>query len=68
MMPQQLRVLESESMTLKEKKKATVAVEAITADSENDCVVSTYGVVLVLIEACRSGDFAMQPLPPFLFP
>ncbi|CAN0914363.1 U-box domain-containing protein 2 [Linum grandiflorum] len=53
-----LRVLETGSMPLKEK--AAIAVEAITADSENGWAVAAYGGVAVLIEACRSGSQATQ--------
>ncbi|CAN1232672.1 hypothetical protein LINPERPRIM_LOCUS3671 [Linum perenne] len=42
------------------KEKAAIAVEAITADSENGWAVAAYGGVAVLIEACRSGSQATQ--------
>ncbi|KAL0002701.1 hypothetical protein SO802_016482 [Lithocarpus litseifolius] len=45
-------------MSLKEK--ASVPVEAITADPENAWAISAYGGVSILIEACRSGSTAMQ--------
>ncbi|KAB1222097.1 U-box domain-containing protein 4 [Morella rubra] len=53
-----LRIVETGSMSLKEK--AAAAVEAITADPENAWAVSAYGGVSVLIEACRSGSLVTQ--------
>ncbi|XAR55323.1 hypothetical protein NMG60_11035367 [Bertholletia excelsa] len=53
-----LRIMESGSMGSKEK--AAVAVESITADTDNGWAISAYGGVSVLIEACRSGSLATQ--------
>lgn len=53
-----LRMIETGTTTLKEK--ATIAVEAITADPENAWAISAYGGVSVLLEACRSGSPATQ--------
>lgn len=53
-----LRILETGSVTLKEK--AAIAVEAITADPENAWAVSAYGGVSILIEACRSATSSTQ--------
>lgn len=53
-----LRILETGSMSLKEK--ASAAVEAITADPENAWAISAYGGVSILIEACRSGSTITQ--------
>ncbi|XP_002525337.2 vacuolar protein 8 [Ricinus communis] len=53
-----LRVLDTGSMSLKEK--AAIAVEAITSDPDNGWAVSAYGGVSVLIEACRSGSEAIR--------
>ncbi|CAK9169211.1 unnamed protein product [Ilex paraguariensis] len=53
-----LRIIESGSMGLKEK--AAMAVEAITADSDNAWAISAYGGVSILIEVCKSGSIAAQ--------
>lgn len=53
-----LRILESGTTTLKEK--AAIAIEALTADTENAWAVSAYGGVSVLIESIRSGSSATQ--------
>lgn len=53
-----LRIIETGSSALKEK--ATIAVEAITADLENAWAISAYSGISVLVEACRSSSPATQ--------
>ncbi|XP_076924836.1 uncharacterized protein LOC143587419 [Bidens hawaiensis] len=53
-----LRIVESGSLQLKEK--ATMAVEAITADPDNAWAISAYGGVPILLDVCRSGSLTAQ--------
>ncbi|XP_050207505.1 protein CELLULOSE SYNTHASE INTERACTIVE 1 [Mercurialis annua] len=53
-----IRILDSGSMSLKEK--AAIAVEAITSDPDNGWAILAYGGVSVLIEVCRSGSEAAR--------
>ncbi|KAL2474038.1 ARM repeat superfamily protein [Forsythia ovata] len=53
-----LRIIECSSMPMKEK--AVMAVEFITADTENAWAISAYGGVSILIELCKSGSGTAQ--------
>ncbi|KAL3615282.1 hypothetical protein CASFOL_040943 [Castilleja foliolosa] len=53
-----LRVIESGSMSMKEK--AAMAVELITSDPDNAWAISAYGGVHILIDLCKSGSLAAQ--------
>ncbi|KAK1416658.1 hypothetical protein QVD17_25773 [Tagetes erecta] len=53
-----LRIVESGSLQLKEK--ASLAVEAITADPDNAWAISAYGGVPILLDVCRSGSLTAQ--------
>lgn len=53
-----LRIVESGSLPLKEK--ASMAVEAITADPDNAWAISAYGGVPILLDVCRSGSLTAQ--------
>ncbi|KAI3716177.1 hypothetical protein L6452_23326 [Arctium lappa] len=53
-----LRIVESGSLQLKEK--ASMAVEAITADPDNAWAISAYGGVPILLDVCRSGSLTAQ--------
>ncbi|KAI3457356.1 hypothetical protein Pfo_014019 [Paulownia fortunei] len=53
-----LRMIDCSSVQMKEK--AAMAVEFITADSDNAWAISAYGGVPILIELCKSGSLAAQ--------
>ncbi|KAL3652632.1 hypothetical protein CASFOL_002313 [Castilleja foliolosa] len=53
-----LRMIECSSVTVKEK--AAMAVEFITADTDNAWAISAYGGVPILIELCKSGSLTTQ--------
>ncbi|KAL7600018.1 uncharacterized protein LOC111878837 [Lactuca sativa] len=53
-----LRIVESGSLPLKEK--ASMAVEAITADPDNAWAISAYGGVPILLDVCRCGSLTAQ--------
>ncbi|KAK6157310.1 hypothetical protein DH2020_011558 [Rehmannia glutinosa] len=53
-----LRLIEYSSVPVKEK--AAMAVEFITADTDNAWAISAYGGVPILIELCKSGSVTAQ--------
>ncbi|GFP79591.1 U-box domain-containing protein 12 [Phtheirospermum japonicum] len=53
-----LRMIECSSVTVKER--AAMAVEFITADTDNAWAISAYGGVPILIELCKSGSLTTQ--------
>lgn len=55
-----LRIIETESGSMLTKERAAMAVEFITADSDNAWAISAYGGVPILIELCKSGSLTAQ--------
>ncbi|KAL8474260.1 hypothetical protein ACS0TY_030909 [Phlomoides rotata] len=53
-----LRIIECSSTPMKEK--AAMAVEFITADTDNAWAISAYGGVPILLELCKSGSLIAQ--------